>query len=49
MKTFKQYFQERMDDDELADIKRREERQKRDAEKKKEKLKARKARYQDSP
>ena len=49
MKTFKQYFQERMDDDELADIKRREERQKRDAERKKETLKARKARYQDSP
>ena len=49
MKTFKQHLQERMDDDEVADIKRREERQKRDAERKKENLKARKARYQDSP
>ena len=49
MKTFKQYFQERMDDDELADIKRREERLKRDAEKRKENLKVRKVRYQDSP
>jgi len=49
MKTFKQYYQERMDDDELADIKRREDRLKRDAEKKKENLKARKVRYQDSP
>jgi len=49
MKTFKQYFQERMDDDEVADIKRRGERQKRDAEKKKENLAVRKARYQDSP
>ena len=49
MKTFKQYFYERMDDDEVADIKRREERQKRDAEKKKENLAVRKARYKDSP
>ena len=49
MKTFKQYFQERMDDYEVADIKRRGERQKRDAEKKKENLAARKERYQDSP
>ena len=49
MKTFKEYLQERIDDDESADLERRKERHKRAAERKKENLKARTARYKDSP
>ena len=49
MKTFKEYIQERLSDDEVADLERRKERHKRDAEKKKEDLADRKARYKDSP
>ena len=49
MKTFKEYLQERIDDDESADLERRKERNKRSAERKKENLAARKARYKDSP
>ena len=49
MKTFKEYFQERIDDDESADLDRRKERNKRSAERKKENLANRKARYKDSP
>jgi len=49
MKTFKEYLQERLSDDEVADLERRKERDKRDAERKKENLAARKARYKDSP
>ena len=49
MKSFKEYFQERMDDDETADIERRKDRHKRDAARKKENLAARKTRYKESP
>ena len=49
MKTFKEYLQERLSDDEVADLERRKERHKRSAERKKENLTARKARYKDSP
>ena len=49
MKTFLEYLQERMDDDEVADLERRKERHKRSAERKKENLATRKARYKESP
>ena len=49
MKTFKEYIQERLSDDEVADLERRKEQQKRDAERKKEDLADRKTRYKDSP
>ena len=49
MKTFLEYLQERMDDDEVADLERRKERNKRSAERKKENLAAREKRYKDSP
>ena len=49
MKTFKEYIQERLSDDEVADLERRKERHKRDAERKKENLADRKARYKESP
>ena len=49
MKTFKEYLQERLSDDEDADLERRKERHKRDAERKKENLATRKTRYKDSP
>ena len=49
MKTFKEYLQERLSDDEVADLERRKERDKRDAERKKENLADRKTRYKDSP
>ena len=49
MKTFKEYLQERLSDDEVADLERRIERNKRGAERKKENLADRKARYKDSP
>ena len=49
MKTFIQYIKERLSDAEVADLERRKERHKRDAERKKENLATRKARYKDSP
>ena len=49
MKTFKEYIQERLSDDEVADLERRKERHKRDVERKKENLATRKVRYKDSP
>ena len=49
MKTFKEYLQERLSDDEVVDLERRKERHKKDAERKKENLTARKTRYKDSP
>ncbi len=49
MKTFKEYLKERMTDAEHDDIERRKERHKRDADRKKENLTARKTRYKDSP
>ncbi len=49
MKTFKEYLKERMTDAEHDDIERRKERHKKDAERKKENLADRKARYKDSP
>ena len=49
MKTFKEYLQERLSDDEVADLERRKERYKRSAERKKENLATRKTRYKDSP
>ena len=49
MKTFKEYLQERLSDDEVADLERRKERHKRSSERKKENLATRKARYKDSP
>ena len=49
MKTFKEYLQERLSDDEVADLERRKERNKRSAERKKENLATRKTRYKDSP
>ncbi len=49
MKSFKEYLKERIDDDESADLERRKERNKRSAERKKENLATRKARYKDSP
>ena len=49
MKSFKEYLKERMSDAEHDDIVRRKERHKRDAERKKENLKARTMRYKDSP
>ena len=49
MKTFKEYIQERLSDDEVADLERRKERNKRSAERKKENLATRKERYKDSP
>jgi len=49
MKTFKEYLQERLSDDEVADLERRKERHKQSAERKKENLAARKTRYKDSP
>ena len=49
MKTFKEYLKERISDGEAADLERRKERHKRDAERKKENLSTRKARYKDSP
>jgi len=45
MKSFKEYLQERITDDEAADLERRKERNKRSAERKKENLAARKVRY----
>jgi hypothetical protein len=49
MKSFKEYLQERISDDEAADLERRKDRHKRSAERKKENLATRKARYKDSP
>ena len=49
MKSFKEYLQERITDDEAADLERRKERNKRSAERKKENLATRKVRYKDSP
>ena len=49
MKTFKEYLQERLSDDEVVDLERRKERHKRSAERKKENLATRKTRYKDSP
>jgi|TARA_B100001079_G_scaffold250770_1_gene242577 hypothetical protein len=49
MKSFKEYLQERITDGEAADLERRKERNKRSAERKKENLAVRKARYKDSP
>ena len=49
MKTFKEYLQERLSDDEVADLERRKEQHKKDAERKKENLATRKTRYKDSP
>ena len=49
MKSFKQYLKERIDDDEAEDLERRKERHKRDANRKKENLASRKARYKESP
>ena len=49
MKSFKEYLQERITDDETADLERRKERNKRSAERKKENLATRKAIYKDSP
>ena len=49
MKSFKEYLQERMTDAEHGDIERRKELHKKDAERKKERLTVRKARYKDSP
>ena len=49
MKTFKEYLQERLSDAEAADLEGRKERHKKDAERKKENLAARKTRYKDSP
>ena len=49
MKTFKEYLQERLSDDEVADLERRKERHKRDAERKREALKTLRKRYKDSP
>ena len=49
MITFKEYLKERMTDAEHDDIERRKERHKKDAERKKENLETRKARYKDSP
>ena len=49
MKTFKEYIQERLSDREVADLERRKEQHKRDAERKKENLADRKVRYKDSP
>jgi hypothetical protein len=49
MKSFKEYLQERITDDETADLERRKERNKRSAERKKENLATRKVRYKDSP
>lgn len=49
MKTFIEYLQERMTDAEHDDLERRKERHKRAADRNKEKLKTRKARYKDSP
>ena len=49
MKSFKEYLQERLSDDEVADLERRKERHKRSVERKKENLATRKARYNDSP
>ena len=49
MITFKEYLKERISDAEHDDIERRKERHKKDAERKKENLATRKARYKDSP
>jgi hypothetical protein len=49
MKTFIEYLQERMSDAEHDDLERRKERHKRAADRNKENLKTRKARYKDSP
>ena len=49
MKSFKEYLQERITDVEAADLERRKERHKQSAERKKENLATRKARYKDSP
>ena len=49
MITFKEYLKERISDAEHDDIERRKERHKKDAERKKENLVTRKARYKDSP
>ncbi len=49
MKSFKEYLQERISDAEKDDLERRKERNKRSAERKKENLVTRKARYKDSP
>ena len=49
MKSFKEYLQERITDGEAADLERRKVRHKKDAERKKENLAARKTRYKDSP
>ena len=49
MKSFKEYLQERITDGEAADLERRKVRHKKDAERKKENLTSRKARYKDSP
>jgi hypothetical protein len=49
MKTFKEYLKERMTDAEHDDLQRRKDRHKRQADRNKENLKARKTRYKDSP
>ena len=49
MKSFKEYLQERMTDAEHDDLERRKERHKRAADRNKENLKSRTARYKDSP
>ena len=49
MKSFKEYLQERISDAEKDDLERRKDRHKRAAERKKENLATRKARYKDSP
>ena len=49
MKSFKEYLQERISDAEKDDLDRRKERHKQSAERKKENLVTRKARYKDSP
>jgi len=49
MKTFKEYLQERVDDEEKDDLDRKKERLKQDTEKKREALKTLRKRYKDSP
>ena len=49
MKTFIQYIKERLSEAEVADLERRKERHKRQADRNKESLKARKKEYKDSP
>ena len=49
MKTFKEYLQERVDDEEKDDLDRKKERLKQDTEKKREPIKTLRKRYKDSP